>query len=102
MKKKLNRKLRNVLIAEVIIFLVLFSGIFCCQYFVAENSVSGSLKTALLVLIPLLLYALPMGISIIIRGKFFEGDVESPLKADDKKGEVSDGDRNYTVANLLR
>ncbi len=56
---------------------------------------------ALLVLIPLLLYALPVGISII-RGKFFEGDVESPLKADDKKGEVSDGDRNYTVANLLR
>ena len=102
MKKRLNKKMRNVLIAEGIIFVFLFCFIFYCQFFVAKNTIGGSLKYAFGILIPLLIFAIPTGLALLLRGKLFVGDYESPLKADDKKGEVSDGERNYAVANLLR
>ena len=100
-RRRLNKKMRNVLIAESIIFLVLFAFVFYCQFFVAKNTVSGSLKYAGTIIIPLLIYAIPTGLSFLIRGQLFVGDYESPLKSDDKKGEVSDGDRNFAVANLV-
>ena len=100
-KRRLNPKLRNVFIAEGLIFLFLFGFIFYCQFCVAKNTVKGSLLYSLSIIIPLLIFAIPTGISYLVRGQLFVGDYESPLKADDKKGEVSDGDRNFAVANLV-
>ena len=101
-KKRLNKKMKIILIVEAVLFLILFIFAFFCQLLVAKNTVLGSLKFSSMIMIPLLVYAVPVGFSYLIRGQLFVGDYESPLKADDKKGEVGDGDRNYAVANLLR
>ena len=100
-RRRLNKKMRNVFIAEGIIFAFFFCFVFYCQFFVAKNGIKESLKYSLSVIVPLLIYAIPTGFSFLIRGQLFVGDYESPLKADDSKGSVSDGDRNFAVANLV-
>lgn len=102
MKFKLNRKMKVLLITESVLFGLIFLFSMYCQLFVAGNTFLKSVKFSLMVMIPFLIYCVPLGISFLLRGKFFMGDYESPLKSDDKKDGVSDGDRNYVVANALR
>ena len=85
--------MKVLLITESVLFGLIFLFSMYCQLFVAGNTFLKSVKFSLMVMI---------GISFLLRGKFFMGDYESPLKSDDKKDGVSDGDRNYVVANTLR
>lgn len=96
----MKRKTRNLIITESVMFVLLFSAVFYCQYFIGYNDVLTSLKTAISLCVPLFLFAAVYGTAILLRAKFFAGDYESPLKDNDNKGEAPD--RVYGVLNQLK
>lgn len=95
----MKKKVKHLLLIEAVLFLLIFSGVFYCQYFVGFNTLWGAVKVALSFCLPLFLFGFCYGIGVLYRAAFFNGDYESPLKDNDKKGEPPA--RVYGVLNQL-
>lgn len=100
--KKCSKKIRNLIIMETAVMLLLFSFIMYCQLVIDGNSLKESLKFAFSFIIPLIVFAIPTGISYMLKGMIFTGEYNDPMLKDGKGNVVSPSDKNFvsTRANV--
>lgn len=90
---KLSKKMRNLILVESILMALIFGFIMYCQFFVAMNTFFDSLKVAFTFIIPLIIYAVPTGISYMIRGQIFLGEYTEALDDGQPKNLTFSGER---------
>lgn len=90
---KLSKKMRNLILVESILMTLIFLFIMYCQFFVAMNTFLSSLKVACAFIIPLIIYAVPTGISYMIRGQMFLGEYKEALDDGQPKNLTFSGER---------
>ena len=90
---KLSKKMRNLILVESILMTLIFGFIMYCQFFMAMNTFFDSLKVAFTFIIPLIIYAVPTGISYMIRGQIFLGEYTEALDDGQPKNLTFSGER---------
>ena len=97
--KKISKKIRNLIILESIILLGIFCFIMYCQLVIDKNSIKGALKFAVSFMVPLIIYAIPTGLSYMFKGMIFTGEYKDPMLKDGKTKQITPSDANFVSAN---